>query len=612
VSDEAERRDGLLRNAGRSGGILGTARRRAGSSMKACPQCHVRYPTGAVHCFLDGGELATIDDPLIGKTLAGRYVIEDLLGEGGMSTVYRATHKLVDRPCAVKVMSPGLATDAKVRERFRREAKSTQAIAHPNVIEIFDQGEMEDGIPYIVMELLDGATLSTLVDAGPIAPLRSLPLMIQIARGIARAHDLGVVHRDLKPDNIFVSRRADASDLVKILDFGIARSRTDTRLTNAGELFGTPQYMAPERIMTGEAGPSVDLYALGVIFFEIVTARLPFTAPDPATFLIRHLKEPAPAAKSVDPRIPDALDALISQLLEKDPSARPVDAHRVELDLVAIARTLRAAVPPEPEADPSSSRPPARTLPDAVIGQWSQRLHLFEQMAARAYGANIPDGQTRTLEELRRLVREIAENRAANAKEQAALEEIDARGRDARQRLGFAVDALGLDASKARDELRTALADLEEPEEATRRAMQAYAEAHREVVTWEGRSGQREPYEQLAVAYRQCASVVDDWLIERRRERDARSVVESKERGVADLEYQIAELRAALAKHEQAIDRDRDAAQARAVELNARQERLEPRALQLATTFCAPLRARPELGALFHRLEAFASSEGSR
>jgi serine/threonine protein kinase len=579
--------------------------------MKACPQCHIRYPADTVHCFLDGAELTSIDDPLIGKTLAGRYVIEDLLGEGGMSTVYRARHKVVDRPCAIKVMSPALAADANVRERFRREAKSTQSIAHPNVIEIFDQGEMDDGIPYIVMELLDGATLSTLVDAGPIAHTRSLSLMIQIARGIARAHDLGVVHRDLKPDNIFVSRRPDRSDLVKILDFGIARSRTDTRLTNAGELFGTPQYMAPERIMTGEAGPSVDLYALGVIFFEMATGRLPFSAPDPATFLIRHMKDPAPAPRSVDPHVPQPLDALIVQLLEKDPLARPVDAHRVELDLTAIARTLGALVPPEPEADPSSSRAPARALPDTVIEQWSRRIHLFEQMAARAYGANLPDGPARTLDELRRLVREIVDLRTTSDKEQRALEEIDARGRDGRQRLGFAVDALGLDASKARDELRAARADLEEPEEATARTMRAYAEAQRQAVTWEGRSGQREPYEQLAEAYRKCADAVDEWIVERKRERLAQAVLDNKERGVADLEYQITELRAAMAKHEQGIDRDRDAAQKRAVELHARQERLEPRVLQLATTFCTPLRARPELGALFHRLEAFATSEGS-
>jgi serine/threonine-protein kinase len=576
--------------------------------MKACPQCHIRYATDALHCFLDGAELTDVADPLIGKTIAGLYVIEDLLGEGGMSTVYRARHKLVDRPCAVKVMNPVLATDANVRERFRREARSTQTIAHPNVIEIFDQGEMEDGVPYIVMELLAGATLSTLCDAGAVAPARGLPIMIQIARGIARAHDLGVVHRDLKPDNIFVVTRDDGRDLVKILDFGIARSRADTRLTNAGELFGTPQYMAPERITSGEAGPSVDLYALGIIFFEMATGQLPFTANDPATYLIRHMKDPAPAPRSFDPRVPERLDALVLQLLEKDPRARPVDAHRVESDLVAIARALGVPIPPEPEADPSSSRPPAKTLPAPAIDQWQQRIDLFEQMSSRAYGANVPGAQSRTLGEIKRLVAEINEVRGASAKEQRAVETIDANGRDGRQRLGFAVDALGLDASKARDELRAARTELEKPALATRRAAKAYADSQRELITWEGRSAGIEPYRQLADAHRRSAETVEAWLIERKKEREAQSSLERKEQGVSDLEYQIGELRAALAKHEAGIDRDRDAAQKRAVELSARLDGIEQRLLQLASAFCAPLRMRPELGPLFQRLESSQAS----
>ncbi len=223
--------------------------------MKACPQCHLRYPEEATFCFLDGAALSKMLDPVVGKTIAGRYVIEGLLGEGGMARVYGARHKLVDRPCAVKLMNPMYAADSTVRERFRREAKSAQAIAHPNVIEIFDQGETDEGTPYIVMELLDGQTLSALIDGGPIAASRAIPIMIQVARGIARAHDLGVVHRDLKPENIFVCRRPDGSDLVKILDFGIARSKSDTRLTTAGELFGTPQYLAPERIVKGRGRP---------------------------------------------------------------------------------------------------------------------------------------------------------------------------------------------------------------------------------------------------------------------------------------------------------------------------------------------------------------------
>jgi len=579
--------------------------------MKSCPQCRIRYPVDTVYCFVDGCELTSIRDPLIGTTLAGRYVVEEPLGEGGMATVYRARYKHVDRPCAVKVLNSALSGDAKLRERFRREAKSAQALTHPNVIEIFDQGETDGGIPYIVMELLEGLTLSMLIDEGPVAPHRALPIMLQIARGIARAHDLGVVHRDLKPDNVFICRRADGSDLVKILDFGIARSRSDTRLTHAGELFGTPQYMAPERILTGDAGPSVDLYALGVIFFEMATARLPFEAGDPASHLAKHLKEQPPTPRSLNSQVPEPLDALIMQLLEKEPRSRPVDAHRIEKDLASLARKLRAPIPPEPEADPASSRPPVRTLPGVVLDEWVRRVELFEQMSSRAYGGGAPGDQKGRLGELRSLVRDFADVRGASAKEQRALEEIDTRGREGRQRFGIAVDATGLDASKAKDDLRSAKADVERSEQQSRTAAEAYAEAQRELVTWEGRSGQSEPYLQLAEAYRACAEAVEAWFSARKREREAQSRAESKERTVGDLEFQIGELRAALANHELSVDRERDAAQRRVVDLNARAERIEHRLLQLATQFCSPLRTRPELGELFGSLESSSRLAGS-
>jgi serine/threonine-protein kinase len=576
--------------------------------MKACPQCQLRYPQEAIYCFLDGAELTRISDPLIGATIAGRYLVEDVLGEGGMAMVYRAHHKLVDRPCAVKVMNPVLAADPKVRERFRREAKSAQVIAHPNVIEIFDQGETAEGTPYIVMELLDGQTLADLIALGAVPPVRGIPIMIQVARGIARAHDLGVVHRDLKPENIFICRRADGSDLVKILDFGIARSRGDTRLTNAGELFGTPQYLAPERIMGGDAGPSVDLYALGVIFFEMSTARAPFEAADATTFLIKHMKERPPAPRSFEPSLPEKLDALILQLLEKDPKARPVDAHRVEQDLVALAREVKANVPPDPEEDPTSSREPARTLPALVVEQWGRRLDVFQRMLERSGAASRPKELDGILGDIGKLVREISEVRTTASMEQRKLEEIDARGRDGRQRFGFAVDALGLDSSKAKDELRAARALLEDLAQQSKRAGEAYREAQREVVTWEGRSGLQEPYTQLAEAYRHAADGVNAWLDVRKKERSAHDAVEGRERTVSDLDYQIAQLRSALAKHEQSFDRDHDAAQKRVSELNARAERIENQLLKLATRFCEPLRARPELGSLFQQLESEAAA----
>ena len=221
--------------------------------MKTCPQCKMRYPNEAVFCFVDGADLIVLRDKRIGTLVAGRYQIEEVIGEGGMATVYRSTQTLTDRVCAVKIMNATFAREATVRERFRREAKNAQKLAHPNIIEIFDQGDTDDGTAYIAMELLRGRGLAEVIAKGAIPLPRALLIMVQISRGIARAHDLGVIHRDLKPENIFLGEVEGGGDIVKLLDFGIALSKQDSRLTGTGEIFGTPQYMAPERITTGDA-----------------------------------------------------------------------------------------------------------------------------------------------------------------------------------------------------------------------------------------------------------------------------------------------------------------------------------------------------------------------
>ena len=164
--------------------------------MKTCEQCHLRYPNESTFCFVDGKALVHLQDPRVGMTLAGRYVIEEVLGEGGMATVYRAQHKLIDRPVAVKMMNPGLSRDPVVRERFRREAKAAQRLAHPNIIEIFDQGDTDDGSAYLVMELLEGESLGTTLARGKLACERAICTMMGRARSHASFPRVSVVPSD--------------------------------------------------------------------------------------------------------------------------------------------------------------------------------------------------------------------------------------------------------------------------------------------------------------------------------------------------------------------------------------------------------------------------------
>jgi serine/threonine protein kinase len=577
--------------------------------MKTCPKCKLTYPLDREFCFVDGMDLVNLVDPRIGTTLGGRYLLEHILGEGGMATVYAARHTLVDRTCAIKVMSPLLARDVVVRERFRREAKSAQRLSHPNVIEIYDHGETPDGTSFIVMEKLDGISLGGLISQGPIAIGRALQIMIQICRGIARAHDLDVIHRDLKPENIFITWREDRSDLVKLLDFGIARSLHDSRLTGQGELFGTPQYMAPERITNTDAGPPADLYALGIIFFEMVTGELPFQSADIASFFVKHLKDPPARARTVNPAVPEALEDLILRLLAKDPKNRPVDAHRVQADLVTLAQQLGVPIPRDPQIDPvPSARPEPSTVRAEESIRWSHRTGVFERMLTRAFAGKPPAEQTKVLEQLKSLVTKIDELRDASVAEQTKLEQIGERGREGRQRFGFAVDALGVDASRAKEEARVAAEAYKNAGAACAKAATHFLAVHKEVSRWEGRSGFREPYSDLASAYRGAADQVDVWLVAREEELRTKSAMEVAARAVSDIEFQIHELRAALVERERQIESDCDEREKTITKKTAQAGALEAELVALFKRFAEPLRTRPELGALFKELDGDAAA----
>ncbi len=287
-------------------------------------------------------------DPQVGRVLADRYRIVKLLGSGGMGSVYRAEHVHMQKSVAVKILHRHMTTNAEVVARFEREAVAAGRIEHPNVAAATDFGKLEDGSFYLALEYVEGKSLGDVLDQGPLSPYRALVVTRQIADALGAAHAAGIVHRDLKPDNVLLVERDGLSDFVKVLDFGIAKLHMDEGsghkpLTQIGTIFGTPQYMSPEQGQGRTVDGRSDLYALGIMLYEMLAGKLPFDADDLVVLITRQVTEaPPPLPES----IPAKVRALTAQLLEKKPEDRVQSAvelvDRVDELLGELASSSRA------------------------------------------------------------------------------------------------------------------------------------------------------------------------------------------------------------------------------------------------------------------------------
>lgn len=492
---------------------------------------------------------------MVGVTLAGRYRILSRLARGGMATVYVAQHTIIGRKAAIKILRRELCDDPVQRDRFLREAKACNRIDHENIVQIVDYGEGDDGRVFLVMEYLPGESLHHRIGRGILVPLRALDISAQIASGLGRAHQMGVIHRDLKPDNILLLPPAEAGgkDRVKILDFGIAKLLDQPSLTASDKIFGTPGYIAPEYASGAAIDARADLYSLGVVLYEMVTGRLPFDAEFPADLLLKHMLDPPIPPRNFRPDLHEAVEALILRLLVKNPDDRFRDAYHLIEEIERVKNTIGGVAPeitnirattsiPVPETlSPSDSNPGAGTVTPPPVEQgrgvqgakvWGRYLDSLRGALTERYRGNLPELLSQKLDTMEGHLFLMRERLAQVEVFKRDLLALEARGRDFRRTIGHALDQLARDRSiRARE--RDSIA--EERESIT---------AERTTIEQRIASGDRHAVgEADALLWRQAAC--DELL---------RGAVSQCE----DIEYQISELEGQLGRLNEGLEQEQD------------------------------------------------------
>lgn len=443
--------------------------------MRVCSRCYEAFPDDAGFCPLDGTVLTKSSDPHLGRTIAGRFRLIQKLGAGAMSSVYLARHVMIDRMSAIKILREDLGMNPNHRERFLREARAVNRINHPNIVEINDFGEM-DGLVFLVMEHVRGEELHARLKRGAMPWERVARIGIQIAAALARAHEMGIIHRDLKPENVLISTNQDV-DQVKLTDFGIAKIMDAPALTFSEQIFGTPGYIAPEYLEGLPPDGRSDLYALGVMLYEMTAGVLPYDAKGQSELLFKPLTaSPVPLSKRV-PSVPPDFETLVLRLLARHPVDRFPDGYTV---VQALEEVLKGAPPSTTMPPPSirgtgeererwatvldASPPSDQPRPTAAFGvitttsmpaRWREAFEEVERSleVARKKGGEAKERAEKAapLVELARelliRVERIADRAAAD---QVKVDAVEERGREARARLGFAVDELGRDRARLR------------------------------------------------------------------------------------------------------------------------------------------------------------------
>jgi hypothetical protein len=490
---------------------------------------------------------------MLGKVVAGRYRLEARLGEGGMGVVYRARHVLIDRVVALKLIRPDLRGETHLRAWMLREARAANRVDHAHIIDIHDIGETEEGELYLVMEYLIGTPLSQELAKGPMPITRAVDILEQMCAALARAHDLGVIHRDLKSDNILLTARGGRKDFVKILDFGLAAIARDPRLAPKGAVFGTPEYMSPEQAKGEEAVPHSDLYALGVLLFEMLTGQLPFRSSDREQLLEMQRTMPAPRPRGIRADAHPQAESICLRLLEKDIRKRYQDAHHLQEELKALQRSLptNAWNPDEAGGDAGAAPPPPPPPATAAVTEWANRAAILARMVSRAYpNGNTPQDVTTALGKAWDLAARANRLEGEVSSYTRRLDSLERRGRALRAEIGRKVEELAHEESRV---LREATSDGEDCEKV--RGEIALAEraaiAARQQADLALRSGAGDP-----VVFERAGAAAATLTAKKEQLGRYEAKKAARETTARDLRKQIEDLRSQLGRYAEALEED--------------------------------------------------------
>jgi serine/threonine protein kinase len=511
--------------------------------MNLCPTCGNFYPDDIKRCPLDGNALERHKDPLVGTVLGGKYRLFGKIGEGGMGLVYYGVNLGIERAYAIKILPTAVDQDETMKQRFLREAKASNIVGHENIVQVYDVG-VSDGMLFIVMELIEGESLERMIERqGRLDTKSTVYILKQVCEALGVAHTMGVIHRDIKPGNIILTRRSDKPLFVKILDFGLAQIMTDPRLTDKGKAVGTPHYMSPEQARGGKGSPSMDLYSLGCMAYEMLSGKPPFEGESPAEIVLKHFQSPPVPLLLETKDVPPELDRIVMRLLRKNPEERHRDAYELlaELDdLQPDEIDILEVISPERDDRTLTGKDLAASSRKRVSGSWKK----FIDKASKTL--SLQPELAQTIPHLESLDREREELAAKTEEILKKIEALQNEGRQRQARMGNALSELARDLSSKKAQYMACLArlsDIKSRLTELESKMKDVAGNSKTIASFIN-NGHLTP--DVAEAFMECGNLCSTWKIMSAELDEGKASARINDEEMIDIEFQIAKLKEQL------------------------------------------------------------------